>query len=67
MTIKENLDKVIKEFNAGYGSNPGSKPNEPSKPGKPASRVKTSKREKKQMPSGKGTYGTKKGRPPKKK
>ena len=39
MTIKENLDKVIKEFNAGYGSNPGSKPAKPSKPVKPSRRA----------------------------
>ena len=36
MTIKENLDKVIKEFNAGYGSNPGAKPMKPTKPSKPS-------------------------------
>ena len=35
MTIKENLDKVIKEFNAGYGGNTNSKPTPPSKPSKP--------------------------------
>ena len=36
MTIKENLDKVIKEFNAGYGGNPTSKPSPPTKPNKPS-------------------------------
>jgi hypothetical protein len=40
MTIKENLDKVIKEFNAGYGGNTSSKPTPPSKPDKPSKRVK---------------------------
>ena len=34
MTIKENLDSVIKEFNAGYGGNTSSKPTPPSKPAK---------------------------------
>ena len=38
MTIKQNLDKVIKEFNAGYGGDSGSKPVKPSKPSKPVSR-----------------------------
>ena len=42
---KDAVNKALESFfNAGYGSNPGSKPNEPSKP---ASRVKNSKREKK--------------------
>ena len=43
MTIKENLDKVIKGFNAGYGTT-DSKETPPSKPAKKDKRSKPAKK-----------------------
>ena len=44
MTINKNLDKAIKDFNAGYGGNPNSKPSKPSEGSKPAKPSKPAKK-----------------------